>query len=112
MPSAAATLLCAQGLAQFRLGRYHDAIATYTRAIRIDPHLDAAREGLGFLLYVTGDLEAARSIVEQGLSRPEADFYLPYLRALVLYRMSNSLWPEARRSLAESIQRNPTFAPS
>jgi tetratricopeptide (TPR) repeat protein len=111
-PGLTAQLSCALGLAQFRLGRYRQAIDTYSKAISLDPHLDAAREGLGFLLYMTGDLDAARAVVERGLARPDVDFYLPYLRALVLYRTSNTLWPEARKSLAQSIRSNPNFAPS
>ncbi|HXF27159.1 MAG TPA: tetratricopeptide repeat protein [Bryobacteraceae bacterium] len=109
---ASVTLLTTLGLAQFRLGRYHDAIATYSKALQIDPKLDAPREGLGFLLYMTGDLERARSVVEQGLDRPEADFYLPYLRALILYRTSRQLWHDALASLTRALQRNPKFAPS
>jgi tetratricopeptide (TPR) repeat protein len=109
---ATPALLSTLGLAQFRLGRYHEAIETYAKAIQLDPHMDAPREGLAFLLYMTGDLEKSRSIVEQGLARPAADFYLWYLRALVLYRMSSALRPEALQSLAQAMRRNPGFAPS
>ena len=112
MSSPAVSLLCVLGLAQFRLGRYREAIETYRTAIHLDPQLDAAREGLGFLLYMTGDLERARSVIEEGLSRSGVDFYLPYLRALVLYRTSSALWPEALKSLAESIRGSSNFAPS
>ena len=92
---APAGLWSALGLAQFRLGRYSAAIQSYSRAIQLEPKLDAAREGLAFLLYITGDLEQSRKIVEQGLQNSEADFYLSELRALILYRMSRDLWPEA-----------------
>ena len=106
------SLLCALGLAQFRLGRYQASIRSYSSALNIDPQLDAAREGLGFLLYITGELEQARSIVEQGPPRPTVDFYLPYLRALVLYRTSAALWPEALSALAQSLRSNANFAAS
>ena len=112
IPSVPATMLSTLAMAQFRLGRYHDATETYARAIRLDPALDAAREGLAFLLYMTGDLDKARSVVEQGLERPSTGFYLPYLRALVLYRMSDTLRTEALKSLELALLRNPAFAPS
>ncbi len=107
----AVALLSALGLAQFRLGRYTAAIQSYSRAIRLEPKLDAAREGLAFLLYMTGDLEQARAVAEQGLNNPEADFYLSELRAMILYRMSRDLRPEALKSVNRALQQNPGFAP-
>jgi tetratricopeptide (TPR) repeat protein len=101
----------ALGLAQFRLGRYNAAIQSYSRAIKSDPKLDAAREGLAFLLYITGDLEQSRKIVEQGLQNFDADFYLSELRALILYRTSRDLWPEALRSVNRALKQNSGFAP-
>ncbi len=112
MPAPSVSLLCALGLAQFRLGRYQASIRSYSGALDMDPQLDAAREGLGFLFYITGDLEHARSVVEQGPARTNVDFYLPYLRALVLYRTSSALWPEALSSLTQCLRSNPNFAPS
>ncbi len=111
MPPSA-TALSTLGLAQFRLGRYRDAIASYSKAIELDPRLEAPREGLAFLLYMTGDLERARSVVEQALSKGNSDFYLPYLHALVLYRMGGQLRPESLSSLAKAMKQNPGFAPS
>ncbi len=84
-------LLALLGLAQFRLGRYQDAIRSYASSLNRDPGVDASREGLGFLYYVTGDLEKARVVVEQGLQNPKADFYLAYLDAIILYRLSPQL---------------------
>ena len=100
------------GLAQFRLGRYRDAIAAYSKAIDLDPSLTAAREGLSFLLYMTGDLDQARSVVEKDLKVPTSDFYLNYLYALILYRQGNAQWPTALTSLHSAIDRAPTFAPA
>lgn len=110
--SPSATALSILGLAQFRLARYQDAIRSYTRAIEKDKALEAPREGLTFLLYVTGDLEQARAVAEAGLKAQNPGFYLVYLRALVLYRESRQLWPEAVSSLDEAISKNPSFAPS
>ena len=101
----------ALGLAQFRLGRYSAAIHSYSLAIELDPKLDAAREGLAFLLYITGDLEQSRKIVEQGLQNSEADYYLSELRALILYRMSRDLWAEALKSVNRALKQNAGFAP-
>jgi tetratricopeptide (TPR) repeat protein len=43
------SLLPLMGMAQFRLGRYRDAISSYTAALERDASVDASREGLGFL---------------------------------------------------------------
>jgi tetratricopeptide (TPR) repeat protein len=107
---APVALLSALGLAQFRLGRYTAAIQTYARAIQLDPKLDAPREGLAFLLYMTGDLEQARAVAEQGLNNPEADFYLSELRGMILYRMSRDLRPEALKSVNQALKQNPHFS--
>jgi tetratricopeptide (TPR) repeat protein len=109
---SSAAALSILGLAQFRLGRYQDGIRSYTRAIDKDKSLEAPREGLTFLLYMTGDLERARAVAEEGLKAPHPGFYLFYLRALVLYRESRKLWPEAISSLDEALKNNPVFAPS
>jgi tetratricopeptide (TPR) repeat protein len=106
------TLLPLLGLAQFRLGRYQDAIRSYTSSLNRDPGLDASREGLGFLYYVTGDLEKARAVVEQGLINPKADFYLAYLDAIVLYRLSPQSRTKAAAAVERAIQANTRFAPA
>lgn len=104
-------ILSALGLARFRLGRYKDAANAYSKAIELDPSLEAAREGLGFLLYMTGDLEQARSVVEAGIHGPGSDFYLRYLLALILYRQSPD-HPEALAAVSAVIEENPKFAPA
>jgi tetratricopeptide (TPR) repeat protein len=105
-------LLPLLGLSEFRLGRYRDAIRSYDAALEKDGSVDAAREGLGFLCYVTGDLEKARAVVEAGLNHPTADFYLSYLDALVLYRLSPQLRAKAGEAIDSAIRANPNFAPS
>jgi len=107
-----AVLLPLLGLAQFRLGRYQDAIRSYSAALEKDAKLDASREGLGFLYYVTGDLEKARRVVEDGLNNPAADFYLAYLDAMVLYRLSPRSRLKAGEAVDRAIRSNPGFAPS
>jgi tetratricopeptide (TPR) repeat protein len=109
---SSATILSTLGLAQFRLGRYRDAIDSYSKAIELDPELEAPREGLGFLLYMTGDLNRARSVVEQAPVKAKSDFYLPYLHALILYRSGHQFWSDSLSSLADAIRRNPKFAPA
>jgi tetratricopeptide (TPR) repeat protein len=106
------SLLPLMGLAQFRLGRYHDAISSYTAALQQDPSVDPSREGLGFLCYVTGDLEKARAVIEEGLKNPKADFYLAHLDAMVLYRLSPQLRSKAFDAVNRAIQANGKFAPS
>jgi tetratricopeptide (TPR) repeat protein len=106
-----ATALSTLGLIQFRLGRYQQAIDSYTRAMR-DPTLAAPREGLAFLFYMTGDLASARSTVEEALKKSADSFYLPYLHALILWRTSHRFVTDALNSIAASLQRNPSFAPA
>ncbi len=109
-PSAA--MLSTAGLAQFSLGRYNDAVSSYSKAIELDPKFDAAREGLGFLFYMTGSLDRAKAAVEQQQSTGERDFYLSYLHALILYRMGRDSWPQSLESVATAIQQNAAFAPA
>jgi len=105
-------LLSAAALAQFRLGRYGDAIRSYRMALEQGPNQDAAREGLGFLQYMTGDLEAGRGVVEEGLKNPNADFYLAYLDALILYRLSPQTRMQAVAAVERAIRANSRFAPA
>jgi tetratricopeptide (TPR) repeat protein len=109
---ASHALLSLLGLAQFRLGRYRDAIRSYTAALKQDASVDASREGLGFLYYVTGDLEKARLTVEEGLRNPKADFYLAHLEAMILYRISPQSRAKAAEAVGRAINANPRFAPS
>ena len=106
------SLLPLMGLAQFRLGRYRDAMSSYTAALAKDASVDASREGLGFLCYVTGDLEKARAVIEEGLRNPKADFYLAHLEAMVLYRLSPQLRSKALDAVNRALQANGNFAPS
>jgi len=64
------------------------------------------------LLYMTGDLERARSVVEAGLRGSHSEFYLQYLRALILFRQSPDLWSKALASVSVAIENNPQFAPA
>lgn len=109
---ASVPLLAALGLAQFRLGRYEDAIRSYGRALDADPRLDAAREGLVFLLYMTGNLEKARSIAEQGLGNRDADFFLWHLDAMVIYRQCPDCWAESERAVNRALDKRAGFAPA
>src|SRR5579864_215104 len=105
-------LLSLLGMAQFRLGRYHDAIGSYAAALARDPGVDASREGLGFLYYVTGDLEKARATIEGGLKKPKVDYYLEHLEAMVLYRAAPRLRSQALEAVNRALQANAQFAPS
>ncbi|MGI9071558.1 MAG: tetratricopeptide repeat protein [Bryobacteraceae bacterium] len=107
-----APLLTVLGLTQFRLGRYQEAIRTYERAMSAEPDLYAAREGLGFLYYVTGDLDKARAIVEAGLTKPNPQFYLWQLDAMIIYRQSPRLCAKAEAAVNRALETNPRFAPA
>lgn len=105
-------LLSAQALAQFRLGRYAEAISSYRAALEKEPGLDAAREGLAFVYYMTGDLEKARAVTEEGLKNQTADFYLAHLDGMILFRLSPALHDRALTAVERAIRENPRFAPS
>lgn len=109
---ASVALLSVAALAQFRLGRYGEAIHSYRAALDYAPNLDAAREGLGFLCYMTGDLETARTVVEAGLQHSSPDFYLSYLDALILYRLAPQWRVQAAAALERAIHANSRFAPA
>ena len=100
------------GLVQFRLGKYSEAIESYTRVLEKDPAADASREGLAFLLYLTGELEKARTVVEPGLKNDSADFYLSQLHAMIVYRLSPQLWREAISSINHALEKKPRFPPA
>jgi tetratricopeptide (TPR) repeat protein len=109
---SSASLLSALGLAQFRLGKYTDAIGTYQRALDKNPQADEAREGLAFLLYMAGDLRQARQVTEEGLKNPRSDFFLSQIHAMILFRLSPEAWDEALASVNLALQKNSQFAPS
>jgi tetratricopeptide (TPR) repeat protein len=110
--TSSVAFLSTLGLLQFRLGKYREAIESYTRALAMDSTSDASREGLAFLLYITGDLVKARSVVEERVGNPTSDFYLSQLHGMILYRLSPKLWSEATRSIDRALEKNPSFAPS
>jgi len=105
-------ILTTLGLAEFRLGRYRDSAASYQRAVELDKSNDAAWEGLVFLRYMTGDLEAAKDSADRALARPDVDFYLYYLQALVIYRLSRNSADAALASLKQAMAKNAGFAPT
>ena len=103
----------ALALTYLRVGKYEDAMQSFQRVLALNPAADAAREGLAFLLSVSGKPAEARQVLEQRMGAAGADFYIYYLHALALQRID----PRATRttalsSLDEAIKRNPRFAPA
>ena len=76
-----------QSLRYFHLGEYPEAIATFRKVLSLNPQKDAAREALGFLLYIAGRLPEARQVLEERMSAPKVDFYIYFLHALALQRL-------------------------
>jgi tetratricopeptide (TPR) repeat protein len=75
--------------------------------------MDAAREALGFLLYISGGLTEARQVLQERMSTRKVDFYIYFLHALVLERLDKQGNREAAElSLNEALARNPNFAPA
>jgi tetratricopeptide (TPR) repeat protein len=106
------SLLSTLGLAQFRLGKYADAIDSYQRVLAKNPDADEAREGLAFLLYMKGDLTEARRAAEEGLKRPGSDFYLSQIHAMILFRLLPGDWSQALASVNRALEKNSQFAAS
>jgi tetratricopeptide (TPR) repeat protein len=102
------------GLTYLRLGKYPDAVTTFQRVVTLQPEADGAREALVFLLYITGNVEQARQVVEERLaSGNDVDFYIEFLYALVLLRQdSRAHQGLAFHSLEQSLSLNPKFAPA
>lgn len=111
-PGPSLALLSALGLAQFRLGKYADAMGTYQQVLDKNPAADEAREGLAFLLYMAGNLSQARRVTEEGLKSSTSDFYLSQIHAMILFRLSPEAWDEALVSVSRALEKNPHFAPS
>jgi tetratricopeptide (TPR) repeat protein len=109
---ASPNLLSALGLAQFRLGKYADAVGTYQRVLDKNSAADEAREGLAFLLYMAGNLSQARHVTEEGLKRPGSDFYLSQIHAMILFRLAPEARDEALVSVNRALEKNSQFAPS
>ena len=102
-----------QGLTYFHLGKYPEAIATFRKVLSLNPQLDAAREALGFLLYISGQLPEARQVLEERMTARKVDFYIYFLHALVLERLDKQANREATElSLNEALARNLNFAPT
>ena len=102
-----------QGLTYFHLGKYPDAIAAFRKVLSLNPQMDAAREALGFLLYVFGRLQEARQVLEERMSARKVDFYIYFLHALTLERLDEQGNREAAElSLNEALEHNPNFAPA
>ena len=100
-------------LTYFRLGKYKEAIAWFKNVLSLRPEADAAREGLAFLLYISGNMAEARQILEQRLSGKNVDFYIYYLHALVLQRLdARANRAKVLQSVEEALRRNPQFAPA
>ncbi len=110
--TASLSILSTLGLVEFRLGKYAAAKRTYQQVLDKDAGADDAREGLVFLLYMSGDLNEARRVAEEGLKNPGSDFYLSELHAMILFRLSPQTWAEALTSINRALKKNPQFAPA
>ena len=53
------------GRAQFELGRFDEALATYRMAAELTPHSISRQQNLGMMVYYTGDRQAAEKVLER-----------------------------------------------
>ena len=70
-----------------RLGRYGEAIDTYSAAIALDPRDSAPMTDRAITRFLSGNLNAAESDLRRSLDiNPEDDYAARYLGALLLFR--------------------------
>jgi serine/threonine protein kinase/tetratricopeptide (TPR) repeat protein len=91
-----------------RLGRYTDAIAAYKEAIRIDPHLMVAYNGLGnVFLYSLGEYDSALVWADRQLALDSSQVWA-YDREGWIYLGRDSL-ARAARAFEQAVQYDPEF---
>jgi superkiller protein 3 len=68
------------GIAQYRSKRFHSAVASFRKAVELDPGLDLAQFLLASALLGTGDLDGAESGFKAAIAiRPDQSLYRNYL---------------------------------
>jgi tetratricopeptide (TPR) repeat protein len=68
------------GIAQYRSKQFHPAVASFRKAVELDPHLDLAQFLLASALFGTGDLDGAESGFKAAIAiRPDQPLYRNYL---------------------------------
>jgi tetratricopeptide (TPR) repeat protein len=68
------------GIAQYRSKRFHPAVASFRKAVELDPRLDLAQFLLGSALLGTGDLDGAEFGFKAAIAiRPDQPLYRNYL---------------------------------
>lgn len=106
-------VLTALALNDLGQGKNQEARDGFRKVLGLRPEADPAREALAFLLLVAGELPEARKVLEERTSAGDTDFYLHYLRAVVLQRIDAAANQSAiLESLDRAIARNPRFAQS
>jgi tetratricopeptide (TPR) repeat protein len=78
------------GYAEFRCGRFPEALAKYTQALRCDPNLVIAYVNRGMLRLEQGEARTALDDFDEALRRGRDDAFLHSGRAVALERLGRS----------------------
>ena len=103
-------LLTLLGLAEWHMGDQNGAIATYKRAIQVDPETLDAYINLGNAYAQLHELDAAIAEFEQALrTNPNSpDLHMIHFELGVIYE-SQSLWRPAALEYQQALQLKPSF---
>ncbi len=109
-----AEALALQGDELAHRNRLDDAKPLLEQAIKLEPDLAIARQGLGFYFYRKQEYQQADAQIKEGIAHGDGSFAAAYLHGMLLARYSNSAagYEEAAASLRKATQLNPQFAPA
>jgi TPR repeat protein len=109
---SAAESAAARGLLQVHGKRPVEARALLEEAIRLDPELPDAREGIGLLAWREGKEDEARRWLGEAVRLPSASAVAHYSHALLSIRQPESVerMAEAQASLERAVALDPSFA--
>jgi tetratricopeptide (TPR) repeat protein len=95
------------GIAQYRSKQFHSAVASFRKAVELDPRLDLAQFLLASALLGTGDLDGAESGFKAAIAiRPDQPLYRNYL-ARVYDQRGPDYRAAARAATKEVLRLNP-----
>jgi len=109
-----AEALARQGDAFAHRDRLEEANPLLEQAVKLDPQLAIARQGLGFYYFRKGEFEKADAQIKEGIARGDTSFEAAYFHGMLLvgYAPFAVNYEEAAESLRKATKLNPQFAPA